>query len=446
MNKKWLAFKTFSGSFTQENIGIEVINDFLPNKLIDNKFPIFVPSWGNVGNKKYKNDPYKDNEQYNDIEKIFVFEKTLFPKIYQLKNIINNPGKLKDIQEYNTKIKMFKYGPKNIALKDIKFENKEEKSVSSNALLISYLIESKNYLDFRNENIFVWIPNRKDDNSFEQDKDFFCKSIKPDENDKKCQESVSKFSETLFGRNNHIVNLGKDFVKWYESKISKIEKEREVNEYKMLKLKNSPKIKGRNYESIIQFVEKMNDELLYTNFITKILQKNNDLLLEFTKFIVSMIKEETTNEILGDLTIQKNKSVFVAEKEKKGIADMVIQGSNIEIIIENKILSGINGIDKNNKEQTQLDIYKRHLQNFNNKKTFLFILCPESQKSHFSKYENDKKVNAVLSYKCILDFFEQNIKFIDKKFRKEFLYILKFQALTIEEKNKQRFYEVLNKK
>jgi hypothetical protein len=189
--------------------------------------------------------------------------------------------------------------------------------------------------------------------------------------------------------------------------------------------------------NFLQFIKKEDDETIYTNMLWYWFSRKSML----DKFIKNYLNEND-NYILDREKVTGN----------QGRMDIFAEGENNIIIIENKIKSGLNGINKEN-NTSQLNKYfedafkkaseKSKKDNKKIKKITGFIFVPnyneERIKSEISEY---KKVNfKIITYKELYNFFKENEKEINGdvyyKYYSDFLNALNNQTYsTINEMEK----------
>lgn len=160
--------------------------------------------------------------------------------------------------------------------------------------------------------------------------------------------------------------------------------------------------------SILSIVRKNYDENVISNFLAYIIENDKDFWLDFSK------------KVLGR-TI-KEKPHFIGRETEKRI-DLFIHVENKIIVIENKVKSAINGIDKEDKKLSQLSKYYEHTLkrakklNVSDNNCFFYVLRPNYNKEDIQKYNkgehykvinyseiNDLLINKSYSIDCIDEF------------------------------------------
>ena len=489
-----LLIKNFSGEFNDDNIGHEVINNFKPDNSIYDYF--YIPPYGSLGSEKkdfYKKKPYKD------IDKIIVFEVINITNVLKLKYVILKPIPFKSYDEMKEESKKIKYNKKpifEIDFGDKEFiEKKKKGKFFSNDLnpdemfvyQISYKIAKNSIYSFEDDNIYIWHGSSENRNSLKNDSLEKLKII-ANENYK-----IYELDNLIIGQKQYVYNKIEQLDDWYNKEIIKLIKRKQPTI-----LKKVPKKLVTNYpydpDNFLNFVNKMNDENYYTNYICGILNSNSVLKTNFFKFLVkkcfgsddyiptniklfkqyqSLIEpKKIANKYLKLLELGKKEDAEkCANKLKKiykytddmisnlkksidGQMDLYIYDDKYRIVIENKILSGLNGKHEDISEDiNQLVTYRVFLDDLNRykleslKENKVIILCPYSMKENLSNYtltygdNNEKHVVPVITYRDLSDFFRDNKDLIIEKYRTDFINTINKQALSKEELITYRFIE-----
>lgn len=205
----------------------------------------------------------------------------------------------------------------------------------------------------------------------------------------------------------------------------------------------SLKDKSKNLENIksninsLQIMDKENEEQIYTNLINYWFSRKNI----FKKFL----QEMELNDFLYEYELKKEKRIL------HGRMDIFALNTDINkaIIIENKILSGLNGIDRN-EEKTQLDKYIEDIENDYNipENSILGLVFVPDYNLDIIKNEidilvrkNNSKFFKVIPYSKLITFFENIKEYVSNdlyyEYYEDFIKILKSQTYTsISEKNR----------
>lgn len=172
--------------------------------------------------------------------------------------------------------------------------------------------------------------------------------------------------------------------------------------------------------SFLEIIRKEDDENIFSNLLAYYFEYSQNAFKRFAERVLG---------IKGMLL------PFTVERETKERIDIYINGVKDIIVIENKIKSGINGIDKK-KEGSQLDGYydfaikegKRE-----GKQPHFFIFAPDYSRIDLTKYGMDKAYK-IINYSKIYRFFvEETESFIADRFFPDFLRGLKRHTLSFPE-------------
>lgn len=192
----------------------------------------------------------------------------------------------------------------------------------------------------------------------------------------------------------------------YDAIIKYLEKNNSINtkEWEEVKLKRITEyIRKNNYnsKSFLDLIYKKDSEECYTNILQTILNHNNLLNLFCNNFA-----EHST---ISNKTF-KNK-VIKERKVEKGRIDISADNGEQRVVIENKIYSGLNGINEEDKI-SQLSTYYNWANELNN--PLCFIICPDFKKDDIKKEINSKDADMkdiylIVSYSQIADFIKKYI-------------------------------------
>lgn len=479
-----LLVKNFSGNFNENGIGHEVINLFDANNNKKNFYIFYVPPYGSIGS--FSEDFIKTNV-YRDIKKIFVFDSTTITSILKLKAVILDPIPVDSVEEMKQIASTFKYGPNNIPLNKIDFNDNEfqkEKEEKTILFPFTYKIRKSKYYNFEEDNLFVWHKRTGAMNNLKND------SLRKFHIVYGINAKIDELNDTTLGERNYSYkSLGQDLENWFNRKIKPKLKNKQP-----WKLEVVPKILNIDYKytknNFLEFVKKTTDENLYTNFICSILNSNEELKSSFFSFLIDKYlkkKNYKPNNLVVDAQCQsliepkrvannyiraesqKNKDKLRKELVDKwnftneqidsltqpfidGQMDIYLHDDNYRIAIENKILSGINGQhDDIDEDINQLKTYKLFLKELNDygfdgkrKINKVILLAPKNVANNFVNYDKDV---PVMSYRDLAEFFtkKENKELIVEKYRDDFLNAIYKHSVTREEDVKIRFFEALKK-
>lgn len=428
--------KMCTGSYTINNIGHEIINYFKAN---DENVYIYISPYGSM-DKKYD----------NRIKTIFLTSALSNHKIEIIAKIDNpeqeilfkESNKKESIQIHKEQVEKYQnvlYGGKN--LEEIFVNNyKNQESIH-----ITFKTKAKN-MKKPKKGMHIFIVNEKYYYIYKNKNDENCIYIPIKE--EIASSSLKQYFEKI--RNSKSYNeIGKYLKDIYWENFN-------PEEITDKSIENDEKI------NFLQLIEKEDEEQIYTNMIWYWFSRENifNKFLEFIKL----------DKLIDNYDINKEKVV------KGGRTDILALGEKNIIVIENKILSGINGReeDKNDnvlktqlskyiigikKKQSDLEFFKKEEKDKNKKderviKGLIFI--PDYRNSDFnveidnikkeSKYEKEyiKNYYDIILYSKLYDFFKQdsikNIMLEDlygKKYYNDFLNALEVQKQNnISDKNK----------
>ena len=276
-----LLVKNFSGSFNENGIGHEVINLFDANNNKKDFYIFYVPPYGSIGS--FSEDFIKTNV-YRDIKKIFIFDSTTITSILKLKAVILDPIPVDSVEEMKQIASTFKYGPNNIPLNKIDFNDNEfqkEKEEKTILFPFTYKIRKSKYYNFEEDNLFVWHKRTGAMNNLKND------SLRKFHIVYGINAKIDELNDTTLGERNYSYkSLGQDLENWFNRKIKPKLKNKQP-----WKLEVVPKILNIDYKytknNFLEFVKKTTDENLYTNFICSILNSNEELKSSFFSFLIN---------------------------------------------------------------------------------------------------------------------------------------------------------------
>ena len=475
-----LVIRNFSGSFNENGIGHEIINAFNANNNRKDFYIFYVPPYGSVASETIG---FLNNPVYRGIKKILVFDSTTITNVLKLKSVILDPIPLDNETEMLAIANQFKYGPNDIPLARINFNDDEFQKGKKNKVRLfpfTYKVNKNKYFNLEDENIFIWHKRTEATNRLK------LKSLRQFRivfggNSKMCV-----LSQTSMGEKNYAyTTIKEDFEDFFQKKIVPLLKKK-----KPWALKRVPKALNIPYrynkDNFLEYVRKTTDENLYTNFICSVLNSNEDLKNRFFSWLVgeylkknsyvpSNLKVEAqyqsliapkkaVNNYIRAKAGSKNKEKLKRElindwgfKESQisslklfidGQMDIYLHDDNYRIAIENKILCGINGKHEDIDEDVdQLKTYKTFLKDLNDlnldggvKENKVLLLTPKNVANNYVNYDKDV---PVMSYLDLAEFFTSNKELIPEKYRNDFLNAIYKHAMTREEDVTSRFFETL---
>ena len=496
---KILFVKNLSGSFIDQHIGHEVINNY-----VDDNFNayFYIPPYGCIGEEK--KGFFKSNI-YNEINLILVFDDVNITNIFKLKQVIFEPKKFKSFEEMKDKVSKISYSKKtldNIDFGDNDYINLNNKDLIPDLVnekmkvyLASYILDKNKVYDFENDNIFIYVKSSGTRNNLKE------KSLK----DFKIiygNEAKIYDIDIVIGQRQYAYKCLDNLENWFNIYIQPLCLPERKMDYKKVPTNFVSKYEYDD-NNFLSFVKKSNDENYYTNYINGILNSNIELLNNFFSFLVKNLyhdkeyvpqkpkcmiqvqsmtddmklinkiiryrlehsEEETLIHLSKELKKLKKKYNYTDEMIERFISnklsnnelihllfidgqmDLYLEDENYRIVIENKILSGLNGKhDEISEEINQLVTYNRfinHLDNIKKKNNNVVILCPYCLKNDFINYKILEKAVPIITYRDLSDFFENNKKLIIECYRDDFIKTVNKQALTKEELITYRFIKTI---
>lgn len=403
--------KMFAGKFNEDSIGHEVINFIKPDNSNDSY--IYTPSKG-------------DSDEVDCVILISKAEDYAYPILAIACEV--EVAKLEDEEK-------IRYGRK--LIKDINFKeedfNEKVGRVSSknlNKKNLTYKVLN-NSLKKPKETIYI-IPKPAKNKVNEVNrrvKELDDLNIKYVKLDKENPQHDKCYCWRVEVNNKELYELIQDAKQWEDYPLKK------TNELKS-------KIQYKD-ESFLNFIEKENSEQIYTNMICKVLNKaGKRCRKEFVDLLLKDVDKKDGLNFDEDFSVKKEK--ILKDSKYKGRMDLLIESSNLKIIIENKIKSDLNGIFVEDEiEKSQIDKYRNYLNELCGKteqeaKGWIFILKP-----NYSKV-NSENVYKVIEYSNLYEFFVKRKKwFKGDKYFGEFLNALAKQSLTKEQEINRRFLQTL---
>ena len=481
-----LVIKNFSGSFNENGVGHEILNSFAANNNREDYYIFYVPPYGSVFTETID---FINREEYRSINKIIVFDSTTITNVLKLKAVIINPICIESEEEMQQICTRFQYGPNNTPLSQIDFNDDEfqsDRDESERVTLFpfTYKVSKNLYYNLESDNIFIWHSRTVNTNNLQND------SIRKFHIVYGENTNITILNETTLGEKNYSYNLGNDLEDWFSNIVNPL-----LDENHIWELNEVPHELNITYlynkDNFLEYVKKLTDENLYTNFICSILKSSNILQNNFFSYLVekyfntngympsnlgiepqcqSLVPpkkcaNEYLNAIRGNKTAKINKlrnkllHIYNMTEEQintlsrfiDGQMDIYLHDDNYRIAIENKILSGINGKHADIDEDiNQLRTYKTFLNDLNEfnidgvqKQNKVILLTPENVKNNFVNYDHEV---PVMSYRDLAEFFTSpnNYALIPGRYRSDFLNAIYKHSVTREEEIKIRFFNSLN--
>lgn len=159
--------------------------------------------------------------------------------------------------------------------------------------------------------------------------------------------------------------------------------------------------KPNQSKTFLDLILKVDSEECYTNMLYMVLNWKNTMNL--------FAKEFTKNKKIDSASFNAHRELKIpkGEKIKGGRTDVCAYNDSQRIVIENKVFSGLNGIDEANKT-TQLTIYYNWAKQPGQLEPLCFISCPD-----FRKAEIELEIEAEMKDKYELVEYSKISRFID---------------------------------
>ena len=206
--------------------------------------------------------------------------------------------------------------------------------------------------------------------------------------------------------------------------------------------------------NFLRLAHKEYDETAYTNLFFEFFSKNTALFNQFAQAVLNIPKEDFYTVYKEVDTKGKNKSKddsSASKNLKNGRIDLLAIGDKSVIVIENKIKSGLNGIDKSN-ELSQLTTYIEFIErNYPDYKKYYFLFEPNYNEIDISEFDNRRgKEFDKIRYSQIYNFFSGHKDELKRgvygKYADDFISSLYIHTLTIQDMVEQRFLRAIQQK
>ena len=173
----------------------------------------------------------------------------------------------------------------------------------------------------------------------------------------------------------------------------------------------------------LEVIGKEDDELVFSNLLAYYFNYNHNAFIKFA----------ASNDLLS---IPNMENDFEVVRETNFNIDLWIESKKHVIVIENKIKSGINGIDK--AYGSQLEKYRVLAQEYAtqyNKEAHYYVLAPDYNVLNLSSYDPDN-LYRIIPYSAVFAFFISNASaYISDRFFPDFLRGLERHTMTASELN-----------
>ena len=390
-NKEILLNKMYAGGYLSigDNIGHEAINLL---KADDGEYYIYVTKDGKIGaNRKIKC--------------------ILLVRNSGLTNTLEVIAKADDELDLNKKINLSDINYSGCNIEEIFENNSENNGQYNNDILVTFSAKS---LQKPKKPLLIKFDTEENKIIDEKFNTLIQLTSKPMKRSPKMY-----FSKDYKEDNYKVLN---DFITTKDNWIDYEEKQNLIED-----------IKNNNF---IDLVNKQYAELTYSNLFAYIFASDEDLFKDFCDEVLEI----------------KNAEFESVAKEEKNI-DILVKCKNINIVIENKIRSGLNGIKKNkqgNNEnlKTQLNKYEEYMKKeYKDKEARYFIFLPDYNYLITKEMSGDWKL---ITYSQIYKFYEEHIKTCEIPYFKEFVYALSKHINktdeSLEVEMKRRFENIIKSK
>lgn len=232
------------------------------------------------------------------------------------------------------------------------------------------------------------------------------------------------------------------------NKITSALKNNELEIFNLNKVVPKTDVNDNNDKTFLDFALINDNEQIFTNMLWSIFSYKN----VFNYFCNDFIFEKNINK-QNIRNIQFD--VVKEEKVQDGRIDIFASSNTYDVIIENKIHSGLNGIKKED-SCTQLKIYYDHILKQRKKKPICFILIPNYKEEDILEEikksdKTMKNIFKIITYKEIHTFLEKCIKeqiidsqYVYFRYLKDLLLGIKKHTLTSKELYTNLFCEAIS--
>jgi hypothetical protein len=206
--------------------------------------------------------------------------------------------------------------------------------------------------------------------------------------------------------------------------------------------------------NFLRLAHKEYDETAYTNLFFEFFSKNTALFGQFAQTILNIPKEDSYTIYKEVDTKDKDKTkddIGASKNYKRGRIDLLAIGNKSIIVIENKIKSGLNGIDKS-KELSQLTTYIEFIERkYPDKEKYYFLFEPNYNEIDISEFDNRRgKEFSKIRYSQIYNFFSGHKGEFEQgvygKYAEDFVSSLYIHTLTMQDMVEQRFLKAIQQK
>lgn len=192
--------------------------------------------------------------------------------------------------------------------------------------------------------------------------------------------------------------------------------------------------------NFLKLIHKEYDETIFTNLFYEFFNSTPDLFTQFAESVLDI-------HGASDYSVKRE----VQTKDGKGRIDLLAESSEYVVVIENKINSGLNGIDKHNR-LSQLTTYIEFVERevLNGRIGFYYIFEPNYNDIDILRFDQKRgKEFSKIQYSKIYDFFNMNREKLYEspfgKYTDDFIGALYRHTLTMKDVVMQRFTDAIQK-
>ena len=197
--------------------------------------------------------------------------------------------------------------------------------------------------------------------------------------------------------------------------------------------------------NFLKLIHKEDDETIYTNLFYEFFNKNPMLFNKFAKEVLKINTDDNYKKI-------KKESTTNNEGSPRGRIDLLAEGENNVIVIENKLKSGLNGKDKE-RSLTQLTTYIEFIEHeYPNMNRYYFLFEPAYNEIDISRFDTNRGLEfKKIKYNEIYNFFCNHQSELEKipecgSYAKDFIKALKKHTLTMYDIVELRFIKAIHSK
>ena len=199
--------------------------------------------------------------------------------------------------------------------------------------------------------------------------------------------------------------------------------------------------------SFLEVIKKEDDELVYSNLLKYFLEKDKKAFVEFSYKVLDLpnIKENYVIEREKSFTVECK----LNEKTRKSTKyiDLWIEDDESIIVIENKIKSGVNGIENGSSQLKDYYDFASEKANEEGKTAYFYVFAPEYNGIKLNQYNGGDEYELITYNDLYIFFSEKEDAFKDDPFFGSFLKGLERHTKTMAQRNQDimnaRFAEII---